>query len=682
MSPTDAATAGSRLEPTLAWTVVTDAPLRGMALMRETPRIVLWDEAEGVVLLDPRGERVWASRSPGPIVAGAASDDGSLVALVGDGRRLWLLGPELELMADRETVAEPLAIAVDPFGRYVAVSSRTSTVQLYTRYGKKAGEFETLQPMVHMAFVPTAARLIGAAGHGSLFGVELIPRGRGRLDAEVAWRETVLSNVGRLAVTGDGGTIVASCYIHGIQRFDAEGKSEGAYHLGGTAVHAVPDFVGRTIAAATQEGELFVLNRAGNVRWKTGLPRPAVALEVDALGRWLVYGQATGEVSKIDLEAPTHSAAPAAPSRTAAKVAAGPSGSGVRPVSASGGSLRTPAWTLPVVDTDERAETAVLAVLDDPPRIGMVTSDDRLELFTTDGRRLGKTPPLKGVGRLIRTAPGWFAAATDRELLVFDARRNAGQKLEDLHLVQLTHLVLRPEGHGLAVVQERDRVGRATIAGRWVWRTELDGAVEDLAVGPDALTAVTTDDGRLLLFDPAGNPIGTPTSHGEPLSLCGAPAGAPPAVAFLTLARQRQVLRGHDRDGRTLWESPVPWVSWQLERIGPAAVVTAADGRALAFDGTGRALGDGRVAGPTGAALSLGPDGDVLRTYRRGPHLICDDLGGQVRWRALAESPRGPLAAGRIGTAALIGRQLAWFPVEAASSRPREADRRVDPLAP
>jgi hypothetical protein len=130
---------------------------------------------------------------------------------------------------------------------------------------------------------------------------------------------------------------------------------------------------------------------------------------------------------------------------------------------------------------------------------------------------------------------------------------------------------------------------------------------------------------------------------------------------LLTLARHRQILRGHDARGWVLWESPVPWESWHLESVGPAVVVSAPDGRAIAYDGTGRALGQARDAVAPGI-FTISPEGEVLRIARRGPHLICDDLSGRVRWRALTESNRGPLAAGRSGIATLIGRNLAWFP--------------------
>ena len=93
---------------------------------------------------------------------------------------------------------------------------------------------------------------------------------------------------------------------------------------------------------------------------------------------------------------------------------------------------------------------------------------------------------MTGVGRILRTAPGWLAAATDRQILLCDLKRNTYRSL-DVSLVQLTHLAIKPDEFGLALIQERDRIGRLTPAGRWVWKQELRSPVEDLAVGPHGL---------------------------------------------------------------------------------------------------------------------------------------------------------------------------------------------------
>jgi hypothetical protein len=310
----------SRLAPSPAWTVLTDAPLLGLGLAREAGTILVWDEADGLYLLDTRGRHRSVSRAPGRVIAGAISDDGTLVALLGEGSRLWLLGPDFGMTVDRQGPPEASSLAVDPHGRYVAVASRLGLTQIYNRYGRPAGRFETRQPLAHLCFIPDRPFLLGAAAYGTLAGINLAAAGHlGRLEARVLWQESLMSNVGRLATSGDGGLILASCFTHGVQRYDLRGQNEGSYHLGGTAAFAVPDFPGRTIGVATLEGELAVLSPGGNVRWKSGLIRPAIALETDPLGRFLIYGHATGEVVRLDLDGAERPASDASPEPAASR---------------------------------------------------------------------------------------------------------------------------------------------------------------------------------------------------------------------------------------------------------------------------------------------------------------------------------------------------------------------------
>ena len=81
--------------------------------------------------------------------------------------------------------------------------------------------------------------------------------------------------------------------------------------------------------------------------------------------------------------------------------------------------IRQPAWSAQVATTDDQAESAVLAILDEPPRIGVLTNALKLQVFTMEGRSLGFAPEIIGHGRFLRTSPGWIAAAqrpTDRGL--------------------------------------------------------------------------------------------------------------------------------------------------------------------------------------------------------------------------------------------------------------------------
>ncbi len=420
------------------------------------------------------------------------------------------------------------------------------------------------------------------------------------------------------------------------------------------------------------------MNSAGNVRWRTRLARPVVALEIDPLGRFLIYGHGTGEIVRLDLFGgkpgrPSSGVEPRPAGASGQSAGAGgqPAGAGGRSTRGASGSVRTPDWAVPVVETDQQAETAVITVVDEPPTIAVFTSPHRLQLFNNAGQKLAQGPDMSGVGRILRSAPGWLAAATDRQILLCDLKRNSLRRI-DVSLVQLTHLAIKPDDFGLALVQERDRIGRLTPAGRWVWKHELRPGVEDLAIGPDGFTAITTDGGQLQVFDPAGeSTVGFSFDPSDPPLLIEAPAGSPAEVIWLSMARRAQWLRGHALRGEVVWERPTPWEGWSLFRLGPLALITAADGRALTSDGFGTfhfGLGQGAANDDSNAVFCLDPDGEPTRISRHGVHLIGATLDGRVRWRCVVDQPMGPLAAGTCGTALLLGKSLAWFKSESIGS--------------
>ena len=643
--------AGSRIDPQVAWSVVTDAPLKGMSLAREAGAVLAWDEADQLYRINAHGEFQSVARAPGRVVAATISDDGSVVGLLGEGAKLWVMDGDFNLQHERTTIGDPMSLTIDPHGRYFAVGSKLNVLQFYTTHAKSAGRIETRQPLSSVVFVPSQPFLIGIGAYGSISGIELFPKGTtGHLDGETVWYEALMSGVGRLATTGDGAMILVSCYTHGVQRHNLEGKSEGSYHLGGSASQAVPDFSGRIIAVATNEGDLAILSGTGNVRWRTTLANPVAHLETDALGRYVVHGQSTGEITRLDLQ-PTETSNGSPTPRPSVPA----------PRAAGSATIRQPVWTVDVVANEELAEVAVLAVTDSPPRIGVITPKNRLELFDGSGKRLGQSPEVDGVGRIVRTAPGWMAAATNRRIVLCDLKQNTAQRV-DISLTELTHLVIDPALYGLAIVQERDRIGRATSAGRWVWRTELDSPIEDLAIHHDGLTAVTTEDGRLRVFDPAGTPLGgfqgTPS---DPPLLHVATPGAP--VAWYTLSRRSQTLRGHDEEGNVVFSESIPWEAWQFAVVGSQVVAIAADGRGVAYSVTGQLVESGKTDGPADAFV-VGKQGKCLRVNRRGVHLICADLAGRVAWRFVAPAALGPLAASAAGVAVFVGKSVAWFPAE------------------
>jgi hypothetical protein len=647
----------TRLEPETAWTVVTDSPLRGLSLAREAGAILAWDEGNQLYLLDIRGDSLSSSRVSQRILAGSISDEGSLIALIVEAEEagLLLLDGDFGVQFERPAPSEVTCLTIDPHGRYLAVGTRQNILYLISRYGRAAGRLATMEPLSHLCFVPNRPLLIGAAAFGMLVAISLDPtRSAGRLDLDLVWQDRLMSNVGRLALDGSGGMILASCFTLGVQRFDLQGRNEGSYHLGGTVSHAVPDFPGRTIAAATLEGDLIVLNSAGNVRWRTRLTRPLVALEIDPLGRYLIYGHATGEIVRLDL----FGGGQARASRHAAPRPLAASGQAMR---TSTGSVRAPDWVVPAVESDEQAETAVLAVQDDPPTIALFTSPRRLQWFDTSGQKLGQGPDMTGVGRILRLAPGWLAAATDRQIVLCDLRHGVQRRL-DVSLVELTHLAINPDEFGLALVQERDRIGRLSPSSRWIWKKELRAPIEELAIGPHEFVAVTTHGGDFLIFDPEGNPsVGLRFDPTDPPLLIEAPLRSPDRVTWVSFARRTQALRGHALWGEVLWEVGAPFEGWTLLRMGELGLLIGADGRALSFHGSGAIDQQSAPTGESNDVFFLDSERVLLRISRRGVHLICSELDGHVRWRSVLETPSGTVAAGSSGVATVLGKSLAWF---------------------
>ena len=118
--------ASTRLDPETAWTVVTDAPLKGLAFAREAGRILAWDEGNQLYLLMRKGSRCRSRGCPHRIAAGAISDDGSLIALLGEGttRPAAARRRSSTSRSSGPAPTESSFLAIDPHGRYVAVGSR------------------------------------------------------------------------------------------------------------------------------------------------------------------------------------------------------------------------------------------------------------------------------------------------------------------------------------------------------------------------------------------------------------------------------------------------------------------------------------------------------------------------------------------------------------------------------
>ncbi len=179
-----------------------------MALAREAGTILAWDEGNQLYLLRRPGRVavVLAGAEPDPGRRDQRRREADRAAGRGGRAGLLLLDADFSVQAERPAPSEASFVTIDPHGRYLAVGTRHGLLHLINRYGRPAGRLETMETLSHFCFVPDRPIVIGAAAFGMMVGVALEPsRGGGRLDTEIIWQERLMSNVGRLAVNGDGG---------------------------------------------------------------------------------------------------------------------------------------------------------------------------------------------------------------------------------------------------------------------------------------------------------------------------------------------------------------------------------------------------------------------------------------------------------------------------------------------
>src|SRR3954447_861817 len=160
----------TRIEPATAWTVVTDSPLKGLALAREAGLILAWDEGNQLYLLNVQGESLSYSRVPHRLLAGAISDEGSLIALLAEGEDpgLLLLDADFAVEQERPAPSEATFVSIDPHGRFLAIGIRHKDLHVLNRYGRPAGRLETMEPLSHLCFVADRPMAVGAAAFGMM----------------------------------------------------------------------------------------------------------------------------------------------------------------------------------------------------------------------------------------------------------------------------------------------------------------------------------------------------------------------------------------------------------------------------------------------------------------------------------------------------------------------------------
>jgi hypothetical protein len=385
---------------------------------------------------------------------------------------------------------------------------------------------------------------------------------------------------------------------------------------------------------------------------------------VDAAGQFLVYGLPSGEFTVLDLVAsegasrPTQAPQAAAPSASQAPPAAislpGATHAPAAKSHAPTRQLRSPTWQVAAFDSPAQAETAVLTLLEDPPRVVVFSSRKRVEVFDDRASWIHTSDTISGVGRYLESDTATVVAVTDREVLLYDPATNNSSRWQQ-RLVEVSHVRIDSAAGELVIIEEGDRLSRFDLRGRRRWVKNIGCLVEGLALGPDRTSAITTGDGRLIIMDENKSSIGEfRNDKPEPLAL------ARLGPRWITLAGRSQRVRSHQLDGTVEWEATVPTEAWRLTRLGNRVVARAPGGRTYSLDVNGRLVLDSTEL-PHEAVLFVDRTGQAAALFWRAGNLTVTDLEGRVIWRHLTAEAPGSMAAGPVGVACTIGRELAFF---------------------
>ena len=277
------------------WSFSPSAPLRGLSLAREKGLVLAWDRGQWLYLINRKGHREAQVPTPVPLTAACCAEDGSCCAAVGQGGEIWWLAPDLLPRWQRCLRQAAVAVALDPFGQYLAVADGGGGVHLFNRDGQCLWQTQMPRPLHHLTFVPEAPYVLGCADFGFIACLDLT--------GQIVWREGLVVHCGSLAVRGDGTCILLACFSEGLRRYDLHGSRKPSLTSCAPCRLVASSFDGRFLLVADQANRLLLLDDRGQLLAPYPLDGSAVALALGPLAEWAVIALSTGPILALRIKA-------------------------------------------------------------------------------------------------------------------------------------------------------------------------------------------------------------------------------------------------------------------------------------------------------------------------------------------------------------------------------------------
>jgi hypothetical protein len=276
-----------------SWSHALSNPPRGMALAREKGWVLAWDDQDWLYVLDQRGERQAQIHATGKLTSAAAADDGSAYVAGGAQGEIWRLTPDLRLRWQRSAPQAVTALAVDPFGQYVAVADAGSKLSIFDGQGMPCVKVQVPRSLHHLAFVPVAPYLVGGSDYGLAACFDM----KGKL----VWRDGLVAHIGSLTVSGSGESIILACFTEGLQRYSLTGKNLDRQTLTEACRLAALTFDGARLLVAGMTPRLFWLDNENRILGTHVLEKPALAIGLFPLGDRAVTAETNGSLIGLEI---------------------------------------------------------------------------------------------------------------------------------------------------------------------------------------------------------------------------------------------------------------------------------------------------------------------------------------------------------------------------------------------
>jgi hypothetical protein len=276
------------------WSQAVSSSLRGLSAARERGWHLAWD-AHTLFLVNDRGERQAQARPPGDLASASAADDGRSFVLVTEQGHVILLAPDLTPRWERSIDCRATAVAVDAFGRRIAVAGADGSLHLFDAAANRLWTSSSPRPLHFISFIPEKAFLVAAADFGLVFCFDAAGR--------CVWRDGVVAHLGSLGVSGDGGNIVLACFSEGAYAYSLAGGPKARRQLAIVApCHLLAtSYAGDVLLTVGLEPKLTLRRADGSVRAEAALEGRPVGLSFNPLGTQAVLATAEGKLVAFDL---------------------------------------------------------------------------------------------------------------------------------------------------------------------------------------------------------------------------------------------------------------------------------------------------------------------------------------------------------------------------------------------